>query len=1022
MTSRDVRPVYGKDEVMIGKQTGQDRTTRSKEQETSRYDKLFESVLCGIVQYRLDENGEVVFENANREAIRIFGYDAQEFWAKKDWDLASLIVEEDRERILEEVGWLSKPGDMNTYEYRVQKKDGSPCWIIGSAEVILNNEGQEIIQSVFLDIDKRKKTEQRNRVLSEQVEASNVVLQLALEHTTTFEFYYYPNRCLCVLPQRLCAFYGTKAEYENVPYDLAHVCVATEYRERFCEAFDRIGRGERTSSLEFKTTTDLWCKATLSVISYLEDGRPNLVIGILEDVSRQKEMELALEDARSRDILTGLYNKDAGMRMVQEYMLKKPAAECCCLMLLDMDDLGGINTIEGNAFADAILQEVAAIIKAETSSEDIQIRLGGDEFMLFIKNCTKQQATVIGPHIAEQVRSIITWPDKRLQVSVSIGMCVTDVANEYNSLYRCAESALKYVKEHGKGSAACYLDTSNELGINLTQLYVEEHPVNTIDCTQPNGSEDLISFALDLLGKSKKLDDAVFLLLSRIGKTFHLDRVSILEADREYLTAHFAYQWSRRRSDFMLGQDFYITVEDLEQARHSYDEEGLCTVNPYTCIFTGASGIHAGIWDCGELVGDMSFEVNEENHYWPDEQRKLLKELVKIVPSFCMKAKADAVSRAKTDFLSRMSHEIRTPMNAISGMTAIAKTVLDDKERALECLEKIESANTYLLNLINDILDMSRIESGKIELNNANIDMDVLVNNLQTLLRPQAVEKGVLLVIENGYKVSRPLIGDELRLNQVLINIIGNAVKFTGKGGIVNVKVEQVWADADNVRLHFSVKDTGIGIEASALKRIFNVFEQADKGTAATHGGTGLGLAISSSLVQLMGGILEVKSEVGKGSEFYFTLPFTFGEWRESLADDVVIPKSSFDFSGRRILLAEDNELNQEIARTILEMQGMLVECAYDGGGALAMFEAHEPGYYDGILMDIRMPVMDGLEASRRIRTLGHEDSRSIPIIAISANAFDEDSRKSLESGMNGHLSKPIQVDKLLELLEKLLG
>lgn len=994
---------------------------QQKEQEASRYDKLFESVLCGIVQYRLDEKGEVVFENANREAIRIFGYEPEEFWAKKDWNLPLLIVEEDRERILEEVGWLEKVGDTNNYEYRVRQKDGTPCWIIGSAEVILNNEGKEIIQSVFMDIDKRKKTEQRNRVLSEQVEASNVVLQLALEHTTTCEFYYYPSRRLCRLPERLCSYYGTMPVYEDVPCSMAVSCVAPEYHESFCEIFGRINNGERTSSLEFKTKAGLWCRVTLSVISYLEDGGPNLVIGILEDISRQKNMEQALEDARARDTLTGLYNKETGVRMVQEYMLKKPDTECCCLMLLDMDDLGIINRTEGNAFADAILQEVAQILKAETGEEDIQIRLGGDEFMLFIKNCTKEQAAVIGPRIAEQVRSIIAWPEKNLRVSVSIGMCVTDVANDYNGLYRCSESVLKYLKEHGKGSAACYLDTSNELGINLTQLYMEEHPVNAIDRTQQSGSEDLISFALDLLGKSKKLDDAVFLLLARIGKTFHLDKVSILEADREYLTARFVYQWARRRSDFNLGQMYYISAEELEEAAVCYGETGMCTINTNERIFTCASGLHAGIWDCGELVGDMSFEVNEENHQWPEEQKKLLKELVKIVPSFYMKAKADALSQAKTDFLSRMSHEIRTPMNAISGMTAIAKTVLDDKERTRDCLEKIESANVYLLNLINDILDMSRIESGKIEHNEGNIDLTEFLNNLETLLHPQAAEKGVELVIENSYKGTRPLVGDELRLNQVLINIIGNAVKFTEKGGSVTVKVRQEKEGTDKIQLHFSVEDTGIGIEASALDRIFNVFEQADKGTAARHGGTGLGLAISSSLVQLMGGVLKVKSEVGIGSEFYFTLPFAFGKPEGMPVHEENIQKKVFDFTGKRILLAEDNELNQEIAKSILEMQGILVECAGDGAQALAMFEEREPGYYDGILMDIRMPVMDGLEASRRIRTLGREDSRLIPIVALSANAFDEDSRKSLESGMNGHLSKPIEVVKLLEMLEQVL-
>lgn len=256
-------------------------------------------------------------------------------------------------------------------------------------------------------------------------------------------------------------------------------------------------------------------------------------------------------------------------------------------------------------------------------------------------------------------------------------------------------------------------------------------------------------------------------------------------------------------------------------------------------------------------------------------------------------------------------------------------------------------------------------------------------------------------------------------MNQVLVNIIGNAIKFTSQGS-VTLRVEELETSPKSV-LKFSVQDTGIGIEVSAMERIFNAFEQADSRTASLHGGTGLGLSISRSLVQMMGGTLEVQSQVGKGSLFYFTLSFEYALASASpMANSSKKPSAALpDFHGYRILLAEDNELNQEIAQTILEMNGFTVCCANDGRKARDLFVSHAPGYFDAILMDIRMPVKDGLESTRCIRTSGRPDARTIPILALTANAFDEDLKKSMESGMNGHLSKPIQVEELLELLSK---
>ena len=990
------------------------------EKQAARYDHLFQSVLTGIVQYSLTGCG-VAFKNANQEAIRIFGYTPDEFWTKQDWDLPSLIAEEDRARVMAEIGRLRRPGDINPFEYRMIRKDGSLCWIIGRAEVILDLDGELVIQSVFMDINERKMVEQRSERLAEQVEASNEILHLALEHTTTCEFYYDPTGGVCTVPERTCKIYDCRSVYRDMPGSFAREQVEDQFHPAFYEMYERIHRGEHTATCEFKGKNgNFWCRQTLSVIRRGEGGAPRQVVGIVENITRQKEMELALLEARSRDGLTGLYNKETGVRMVRDYLAGRAAGENGVMLLLDMDDFESINQKEGNVFADAVLQEVADLLLAEAGQEHIPIRLGGDEFMLFVKKCDRRRAGTIGPRIAGLVQGILANAGQDMQISVSIGMCSTEVVGDYNALYRCCESTLKYVKEHGKGRAACYLDTSNEVGTFLNQIYTEEHPVNAIGPESSRAGDGLVPFALDLLGKSRNLDDAVNLLLARIGKTCGFDRVSIIEANRAYLTYRFSYQWARRRTDLQMGQDFYVSDEDFELCSAMYDEDGLADHNLRDGISDIASCLHAGIWDYGEYAGSMSFEVDQEGFEWTMEHRKLLKELVKIIPSFIMKSKADAVSRAKTDFLSRMSHEIRTPMNAISGMTTIAKSVVEDPVKTLDCLEKIESSNVYLLNLVNDILDMSRIESGKLELCYGTLDLTQLLASLESLFHAQALEKGLTMCLKDGRSRNRLLRADSLRLNQVLVNMIGNAVKFTDHGGIT-VRVEELEANPRAV-LRFSVADTGIGIEPSSLPNIFNPFEQAEASTASRRGGTGLGLSISYRLVQMMGGVLEVTSQVGRGSEFFFTVAFDYAADAAAEAVETKEPVVARDFHGRRILLAEDNELNREIAQTLLEMNGFKVECAVDGQKALDRFCSGEPGWFDAILMDIRMPVMDGLEAARRIRTSGRADARTVPIIALSANAFDEDSRKSLESGMNSHISKPIEVDKLMRVLEQCIG
>ena len=988
-----------------------------KERQASRYDQLFQSVLCGIMQWKPLDRERVVFKNANRESIRILGYEPEEFWSHGVWQWKELIAEADYQMKLDQLDNLEKAGDSMNFQYRVRQKDGTSCWILGKLEMVEDGDGELIAQSVFLDIDIRKRTEHQNQQLKELAEANSAILNMALEHTSLCEFYYYPDRRTCVIPDRTSARYQCGSRYVHMPESFADEMVAPECRRDFIRMYEDIHSGKRTASAQFLTVKNSWCRVTMSAVEYGENGQNGTVLGIIEDITKEQTMAMALEEAKSRDLLTGLWNREAGTRIAQEYMAKKPLGERCALMLLDMDNFTRINQEEGVAFANAVLQEVADILRAETEPDDIRVRMGGDEFMLVLKGRGKAGATVTGPRIAARVRELLLQSDKDISISVSIGMCATEVVDEYSGLYRCAESTLKYVKENCQGNAACYLDTSNELGEMLTDLYTEKHQLNTIEQGLTEQREDLVSFALDLLGKARNLNDAVQLLFARLGKTYGLDRVSLLDVDRDYLTCRFSYQWARDKTDLMMHKTFYITREQYEQWPGQFDPSGLNRHAVYD--ESSMSCLQAAIWNQGMFAGILSFEVKADGYSWNDEQRKLLEELSKIIPSFVMKARADAVSQAKTDFLSRMSHEIRTPLNAIVGMTAIARNVVDHRDRVLECLDKLETSNQYLISLINDILDMSRIESGKMELNVQPMDMEDFVRSLEGMMRPQAEQKGLRFIVENRCCQGLALVTDRLRLEQVLINIIGNAVKFTGEGGDVVFSITPEERCSGGQRLTFSVKDTGIGIASEALDSIFNAFEQAEKNTSVRYGGTGLGLAISSRLVQMMGGTLGVRSVLGEGSEFYFTLTLPIGKL------DGETPRSRepehHDFHGRRLLIVEDNLLNQEIAQSLLEMEGFLVETAENGQAALDAFGSHEPGYYDAVLMDIRMPVMDGIEATRRIRTMERPDSRTIPIIAMTANAFDQDSRKSLDSGMNGHLSKPIRVEELLGMLDACL-
>lgn len=508
---------------------------------------------------------------------------------------------------------------------------------------------------------------------------------------------------------------------------------------------------------------------------------------------------------------------------------------------------------------------------------------------------------------------------------------------------------------------------------------------------------------------------------------------------------------------------------------------------------------------------------------------------------------------AKSSFLSHMSHEIRTPMNAIIGMTTIALSKLDDHARVEDCLGKVAQSSRHLLGLINDVLDMSKIEGGKLSVVQEPFNFRVSLQSIINLIQPQTQER------KQNFEVSligvdeEELRGDSLRLNQILLNILSNAIKFTPAGGAIHLEIRQLYKKNNNVRLRFTVRDTGVGMSPEFLKRLYRPFEQASSSTASKFGGSGLGMAITKNLVSLLGGTISVQSEEGKGTEFTVELPFglsgrqklqdtdkqleplnilvvdddrdtcehavllldkmglhtswvlsgeeavrlvreardrgeaydvCFIDWkmpgmdgaetarriRSEVGSDMLLiiisaydwtpiedearaagvdafvakpffasslydslrsvtrrsaakadtnaeEPQRYDFTGKHILLVEDNEFNREVAQEFLEMTGATVECVENGAEAVKAFEASAPGRYAVILMDVQMPVMNGYEATRAIRASSHAEAKTISIIAMTANAFNEDIVAATEAGMNGHIAKPIDVKELYKLL-----
>ena len=397
-------------------------------------------------------------------------------------------------------------------------------------------------------------------------------------------------------------------------------------------------------------------------------------------------------------------------------------------------------------------------------------------------------------------------------------------------------------------------------------------------------------------------------------------------------------------------------------------------------------------------------------NYLTQDQKKAVEDMKKAMDE------ANMANKAKTNFMGRMSHDLRTPINGIMGMAQIAKKNLGNEEVVSDCLDKIDSSNRHLMSLIGDILQMSSLESGGITLSHESFDIVETLSDSIEMLSTAAKDRGVRIIDDDYENIKyRKVIGSPSHVRQVFTNIISNAVKYNKMGGFVEVKTSVIGDSEGKVTYRFTFSDTGLGMSDDFLKKIFEPFSREDDENILKRQGSGLGMSIVKDLVTLMGGNITVISEKNIGSVFTVDIPFDIDSDSETDESDDNIPES---FEGKRVLLVEDNDLNQEIALYMLKEKGFDVDTADNGKEAVGKFLSSKLFFYNLILMDIMMPVMNGLEATRVIRSSGRSDS-SIPIIAMTANAYEEDKKECIEAGMNEHIAKPLEESELMAAISR---
>ena len=898
--------------------------------------------------------------------------------------------------------------------FRMRKKDGSVVWAQDKGFVTewhANGRAKRIV-GVTQDVTAMKKTQEELSVKNEQMDCVARLAGLgAWDWSLLDDRIAYNEEYLDMVGYAQSEITGTIEEWKSFihPEDLA---VVGQKLDAYINGETDSYSGE--ARVRHRDGHYIWTLDVGRIVEWDEDGKPTRVLGGHLNIDRIKKTETELQTALAE---IEDYNRSLS-RKIEEGIAQ-----------LEEERQAGQSLYNANPQINFIASQSLEVIDCNPATLSFYGFKNKDEFIqgLFSKIDGALQKKALSGNAPVPLSG-------RLQSVAAFGETAFETVLTFDGEDIPFHFVLKKVPYKGTWVVAVYQTDLRRLKKMEKDLERRDILLSAVNAV----ASRLMS--VDNVDFMKCLWDSIALL----GRSVDVERVTVWENYTEdgalYCTQ--VHEWSEG-VEMQHGQAHTINIQYAKTVptwqsileskqcvnalvknmipveRAQMEKQGIVSMLVVPIFIRDAFWGFVGYDDC---VNERVFTEAEESSLRSGGLLLASALLRNEMTSNLIAAKEAALSsaNAKTAFLANMSHEIRTPMNAIIGMTSIAKTA-DTAEKMEDCLDKISIASRHLLGVINDILDMSKIEARKFALSYETFDFDRMVNNVCAMSASKLEEKCQCFTLDCDPCIPKRLVGDELRLAQVITNLLSNAVKFTPEHGSIRLDINQTGAYADDVELFVSVTDTGIGISPEQQASLFNAFEQADRGISRKYGGTGLGLAISKNIIELMGGNVCLDSMLGKGSSFSFSVRLRKaddeGTMDETAAEEM---QEEYDFTGKRILLVEDVDINREIILALLEDTHVAIDCAENGQIALDIFGANQE-LYDLIFMDIHMPVMDGYTATERLRAMSGPRAQSVPIIAMTANAFKEDIDKCKAVGMNGHVAKPVDYTLLLEKMSKYL-